>query len=115
MNLSSVFIKNLSMALRKTLSVGAVNRELVVVSEFQRAIGKTTALLNFAEDHNFIVVVKSRGIAHLKAVVRIVSQDEALRLPEGTKVVVDEGVDVNALKHSGLDVVTGYTTKYLNK
>lgn len=93
----------------------SVKRECIYVDDFLRGIGKTTALVNFANRANLALIVPSNEhVNHIKRkfdmCVPVVSQFQTDSLI-GTNlyVVFDEGVDVKRL--SNLKVVTGFLRK----
>jgi aconitase B len=99
--------------LKKKLHEAMSKKALVDISHL-RAIGKTTALIDFAKERRFIVVVPTRLEAdRLKEYYNyegIFGQGDVIAF-RGTDIqcVVDEGVKVERLLMNKIDVVTGYT------
>lgn len=101
----------------KILEKGAISRDLIEVTEYQRGIGKTTALIKFAKKYGFGVIVFSRGIArmlrefHGYENIFAITDVTSLRGSKVKNVVIDEGVDKGTVKDFGLTVVTGFKTR----
>lgn len=114
MNTNKIFMDELNKAIVRTLEKGAILKELIEIAEFQRGIGKTTALIEFAINYNFGVVVKNKYTAkYFRESFKypyIFSVNEIKRGMSPIKVVVDEGVDLNKVNETGLEVVTGFKT-----
>jgi hypothetical protein len=97
--------------IKQALVKGAVLREPIRTVEYQRGIGKTTALVEFAKEYDFTIIVMHRGIAsNLRDYFKydkIISQSDIGKQPIDTKFVYDEEVEQSKLK--GLrHVVTGF-------
>ena len=103
MDIQEVFMKNTTEALIKTLETAAIHRQLIRVHGFQRGIGKTTALIKFAKQYDFCVVLKHKMVAKMFREEfeyhHIISEDEVAnqRGKRAQKLVVDEGVDTKKL------------------
>jgi hypothetical protein len=113
MNIDVILMNELNQALVNTLEKGAILRKLIEVNPYQRGIGKTTALIEFAKKYGVGVVVKNKMVAkNLRDTTKyphICSENEIMRgMP--IKVVIDEGVDLDKLTNAGLEVITGFKT-----
>ncbi|MCY9056022.1 hypothetical protein MOE90_20470 [Bacillus spizizenii] len=104
----------LSEYLREVLLKAAVNREPVYTyGEVHRGIGKTTALVSFAKELGFTVIVPNNRLAldlRLKTgYENIVGENQVKDQPIATKFVYDDGVDPTYLKKTyGIKVITGF-------
>lgn len=100
--------------LEKKLTESAIRRELIDVTGI-RGIGKTSALIEFAEKFNLSVVVpKIDRVFSLKEKYKnanIYSEDGFFGEVSKKFIVVDEGVNVEALEYAGNTVVTGFISK----
>lgn len=106
-----LYIKEL---LEKKLIESAIRRELIDVTGL-KGIGKTRALIEFAEKFDLSVVVpKLDRVLSLKdkyKYVNIYSEEGFFGEVSKKFIVVDEGVNVEALEFAGNTVVTGFISK----
>lgn len=97
--------------IKQALIRGAIRREPVRTVEFQRGIGKTTALIKFAQEHGLVVIMPHTQIAKRLREEHnyegIIGQCDIGRQPIDTKFVYDEGVDISSLK-GVRHVITGF-------
>ena len=98
--------------LYKLLEEGSRTRELIQMSCFKR-IGKTTALVQFAKDHNIPAIVETDSVANnmrfLSGYDKIFSINEI-----DSKIrscVIDEYVNAHDITSMGIKVITGYYTE----
>lgn len=111
-DLRSFVIETIDMYLDDLIIESAVKKEFIYVDEYLRGIGKTTAIVKFANRAKVALVVPSSAQEnYIKQTfdmrVPVVSQHNVNKL-RGTNwiLVFDEGVDPKNL--SGFKVVTGF-------
>ncbi|HFK1435012.1 TPA: hypothetical protein ACGXNJ_005166 [Bacillus cereus] len=96
-------------AIKKALTKSSIIGEHIEVR--QRAIGKTTALIEFARDYGFTVVVPFRNIRdnlrNKSGYADIIYADELSGISKDVKLVFDEGVNPN-LTNCQSQFVTGF-------
>lgn len=110
MNVNLNIISSTIPAIKEALTKGAIQRVSVETNTYQRGIGKTTALVEFAKEHGLTVVVPvpsmARDLRELHDYKRIISTSEIERQRMDTKFVYDEGVHPSRFKIKD-NVVTG--------
>lgn len=106
-------------SIKDTLELAAKNGEHILTRSLQRMIGKTTALIEFAKEHNYIVTVNHEAIANglrsdfdYKHIVGIDRINE-LNILDGCskEIVFDECCNPERIKqlvNQGFKVVTGF-------
>lgn len=110
-NNSLILKLNMTNILKNKLIAGKEQNKLIDVTGF-RAIGKTRALIEFAKENNYIVIIPSKIMVneYTMEYENIYHQsDTRLRGTGKIDCVVDEGVDINRVKNElGLNIITGY-------
>src|SRR4051812_8236870 len=102
---------------KKKLQDGMNNKALIDVSHL-RAIGKTTALVDFAKERRYAVIVPTRIEAErLREYFNyegVFSQGDIISYGRGMNIpcVIDEGVKLERLLTNKVNVKTGYTKLY---
>lgn len=108
---SELYLKEL---LEKKLIESAIRRELIDVTGI-KGIGKTSALIEFAMKFDLSVVVPELdSVLSLRDKyknVNIYSEEGFFGEVSKKFIVVDEGVNVEALDYAGNIVVTGFISK----
>ncbi|QPA33421.1 hypothetical protein [Thermaerobacillus caldiproteolyticus] len=111
LNLRTEIMPFVSNALDCLLTKAAIRRELIKTDEMLRGLGKTTALVKFAEKCGFYVVVATLNqAAVLKKTLgyMYVLTTEELQYYKKKPVVIDECVDKDVVQRLGFEVITGY-------
>ncbi len=107
---------NFTKMLKDRLKQGKEQNKLIDVTGF-RGVGKTTELINFAEENDYLVIVPNATTANGY---RVSGYDNVyhhmdysrLRGIRNVNCVVDEGVDIDRIKNEfGLNIITGYVTR----
>jgi hypothetical protein len=107
--------------IRTTLEIASVKNEFIYVRTNQRGIGKTRALIEFAKENNYTVIVphpflvkiyiQEYGYNNIRNVNRKWRDGELQNLDGVGPLVFEEGVEEKTIKElikSGHAVVTGY-------
>ncbi|MDY7043710.1 hypothetical protein RVS70_05775 [Virgibacillus sp. M23] len=111
--------------LKQNLIRGAILREPIYVTEKHRGCGKTTALIDFAKEFDFTVIVNEHLVKMIKQDFnyhKITSFDHfnhttrhLIGHPKNEKFVHDEGIStdkINQLKNMyNLDIITGFSRR----
>jgi predicted RNase H-like nuclease (RuvC/YqgF family) len=100
-------------AIKEALKEASIKREFVYIGNYQRGIGKTTALIEFAKEFNFMVVVptyiQAENCREYFGYDKIISQYEVPNLKGAKcKFVFDERVEPSIFNQFHLEVVTGF-------
>ena len=106
-------IKVTSQEIENTLWQAGVRREPITVTLYDRAKGKTTALINFAKEFCFNVIVPfdymRESLVHEHGYQNIYTVAELkMSTVPYRPIVFDEGVDYQTLEESKYEVVTGF-------
>ena len=107
---------NMTQILKNKLKQGRQQKKLIDITGF-RGIGKTTELINFAKNNNFLVIVPQHPNYNYKSRYGYKNiyhhMDHSIRENRNINCVVDEGVDINRVKNElRLNIITGYYCKY---
>jgi AAA+ ATPase superfamily predicted ATPase len=105
------FIRATSEVVYQKLLEGAIKNENLYVYGL-RGIGKTTALIRFAKEFGYGVVIANGGLVNYFRD-EFMYEDiygEKSQMVRGISkpIVFDEGVDYKKLKKEGYDVITGF-------
>lgn len=97
------------------LKMASILRDTVDTNkEMHRGIGKSTALVKFAQEFGFTVIVPTHNLKNAlieeTGYENIIHEREIGEQKIKSRFVHDEGVDLSRLK--GLDVVTGFYKAY---
>lgn len=116
MNLRDSLIESMQDHIYHSLMQSACRRELIYVDEYLRGVGKTTALVEFANRGKLHLVVPNETMVHyilsrFDMQVPVISQNQIgkLRGRKDVYLVFDEGVDPTKL--SDFKVVTGFVNR----
>lgn len=96
----------------EALKEAAIKREPIHTDRYLRGVGKTTALIDFAIQYDFYVVVPHFAQQYIDRTgyEKIISASDLYKFRCDEKLVFDEGVKTSRL--AGYQVITGFINEY---